>query len=221
MNVPSGRVAPRALLWLLLIPVAHAGLATAAEPNTLSAEELAEGWVLLFDGQTLFGWKPITEADWKVADGVISVSEGEPGLLCTRSQFGNYQLKVDFRSAVGTNSGVFLRTSPKPTDVTTRCYELNIADTADSAFPTGSFVQRQRAIGKHDTADWQTFDVTADGGRFVVRLDGQIVLEYTEPDGARSGSVFGRKISQGTFGLQAHDPKSVVRYKNLRVKRLD
>jgi hypothetical protein len=47
------------------------------------------------------------------------------------------------------------------------------------------------------------------------------VIEYTEPLGSEPGKPFANKLSEGTFGLQAHDPKSVVRYKNIRVKRLD
>jgi hypothetical protein len=47
------------------------------------------------------------------------------------------------------------------------------------------------------------------------------VLEYTEPPGAQAGKSFTRKLDAGTFALQAHDPKSIVRFKNIRVKRLD
>ena len=129
MFAPRNRRLLGACLCLpVLLVLAGLGPIAAAEPNTLSPDELAEGWILLFDGETLFGWRAASEANWEVRDGAISVSQGEPGLLCTTSQFGNYQLKVDFRSAPGTNSGVFLRTSPKPSDVTTKCYELNIAD---------------------------------------------------------------------------------------------
>ncbi len=47
------------LRWsLCMLPaIAPAALASAAEPNALTAEELADGWVLLFDGETLFGWR--------------------------------------------------------------------------------------------------------------------------------------------------------------------
>jgi hypothetical protein len=179
-----------------------------AKPNTLTPEELAEGWILLFDGETLFGWKAASDANWEVSDGAISVSEGEPGLLCTTSQFGDYVLKVDFRSAPGTNSGVFLRTSPKPSDVTSKCYELNIADVADNPFPTGSFVQRQRCEGDHDSADWQTFEVTADGARFLVTLDGQLVLDYTDP----------KPPGRGFIGLQLNSGK--VEFRNVKLKPL-
>jgi hypothetical protein len=53
-----------------------------------------------------------------------------------------------------------------------------------------------------------------------VKVDGKTVLEYNEPAGAQAGRDFGRKLGSGTFALQAHDPKSVVSYKNIRVKKL-
>ncbi len=200
------------LLLALLLAVAATPLEAAeTRPNQLAAEELADGWVLLFDGQTLFGWKPADKADeinWTVADGVITASEGQPGLLHTTSQFTDYQLKVDFRSAPGGNSGVFLRTSPKPADVTRDGYELNIADTADSEFPSGSFVNRQRCTGDHDSADWQTFDVTATGGRFVVKLDGKTVLDYTDP----------KPLGRGYIGLQFRTGK--IEFRNVKLRPL-
>ena len=75
-------------------------------------EELADGWIALFDGQTLFGWKAHSKADWQVKTGRSCVTGGERGLLCTTVQFDNYVLKADFRAAKDTNSGIFLRTAP-------------------------------------------------------------------------------------------------------------
>jgi hypothetical protein len=54
-----------------------------------------------------------------------------------------------------------------------------------------------------------------------VLVDGKKVFECNEPSGTQAGKDFARKLSEGTFALQGHDPKSVVRYKNIRVKRLD
>lgn len=191
----------------VLVALAGGSPLAAAEHNTLTAEELAQGWILLFDGETLFGWKATSDANWEAADGVLSVSQGEPGLLVTTSQFGDYVLKVDFRTAPGTNSGVFLRTSPRPTDVTSKCYELNIAG-QDNPYPTGSFVKRQRCQGDYQSADWQTFEVTADGGRFLVKLDGQLVLDYTDP----------KPLGRGFIGLQLNSGK--VEFRNVKLKPL-
>jgi len=204
--IPTRRLIASALLLV-------AGLLTArvaaAEPNTLSKEELADGWILLFDGQSDFGWKATSKANWKVADGVISVSQGEPGFLYQTSQFGDFALKVDFRAAKGTNSGVFLHTSPQPKDPAKDCYELNIAAPDVSPFPTGSFVGRQKCneyLGSDD--EWQTFDVTARGGKFEVRLDQHVVLEYTDP----------RPLGRGYISLQFN--KGRVEFRNIKLRPL-
>ena len=152
----------------------------AAEPNALTQQEIDDGWILLFDGQTDFGWQATSKANWKVADGVISVSSGEKGLLATTSPFADFALQADFRAPHGTNSGIFLRTPLEPTDPAADCYELNIADPAVSPFATGSFVGRQKAEGVQDTTQWRTFAVTAVGGHFTVQIDGRQVLDYVD-----------------------------------------
>jgi len=154
--------------------------ASADEQNRLTPEEQADGWLLLFDGETLVGWRAAGEAEFRVEDGRIVVSSGDVCLLRTTTQLGDYALKVDFRAAEGTNSGIFLRTSPDPAKVDRDCYELNIAP-PDNPFPTGSFVQRQKVNDAQDSPDqWHSYEVTADGGRFVVRLDGRELLHYTD-----------------------------------------
>jgi hypothetical protein len=180
----------------------------AAEPNTLTPEEIADGWILLFDGQTDYGWHAASKANWKVADGAISVDSGEMGLLHTTSQFADYVLKVDFRSSPGTNSGVFLRTPAVPTNPAADCYELNIAAPAVSPFPTGSFVNREKARAVPASAEWQTFTVKAEGGHFTVGLDGQTVLDYTDP----------RPLARGFIGLQFN--KGRVEFRNVKLKPL-
>lgn len=194
---------------VVAIGIALGGIARAAElPNTLTSEEIADGWILLFDGETDFGWKAMNQADWKVADGVISVTEGEQGLLCTTSEFADYLLKVDFRADRQTNSGIFLRTPAKPTDPASDCYELNIAPD-DNPFPTGSFVKRQRAEDARTTGQWQTFEVLAHGGHFQVKLDGKQVLDDTDPHPPRRGFI----------GLQLNS--GPVEFRNIKLKPLN
>lgn len=182
--------------------------ARADEPNTLTTDELNDGWILLFDGQTDFGWKANGNANWKVADGVISVSSGEMGLLNTTSQFGNFVLKVDFRNPAGTNSGIFLRTPERPTDPAVDCYELNIAAEAVSPFPTGSFVKRKKAAPTIPSDQWRSFVATADGGHFTVMLDGKQVLDYVDP----------KPLARGFIGLQFNS--GAVEFRNIKLKPL-
>jgi hypothetical protein len=54
-----------------------------------------------------------------------------------------------------------------------------------------------------------------------VIIDGKRIFEYNEPPGVEAGKRFEHKLGEGTFALQGHDPKSTIRYKNIRVKRLD
>lgn len=183
----------------------------ATPPVLLTDEELAEGWISLFDGQTLYGWKPTSNADWQVTDGAIVVGSGEPGFLCTTTQFSDYVLKLDFRSDKGTNSGVFLHTAPNltraGTDVETECYELNIAD-SDNPFPTGSLVKRKKAEGEFESTEWQSFEVALEGGKVTVKLDGEQILEYDDPTPPQRGHI----------GLQLNEGK--VSFRNIKLKPL-
>ncbi|MCA9216354.1 MAG: DUF1080 domain-containing protein [Planctomycetales bacterium] len=178
-----------------------------AADNVLTPEEQADGWLLLFDGETTYGWRQSGNADWKVGDGRIIVTEGEQCLLYTTTQFCDYEFKVDFRATPTTNSGIFLRTSPKPQNVTRDCYELNIAP-PDNPFPTGSFVGRQKVEGAGADDAWHTYEVRAEGGHWTVVLDGKEVLEYTDP--APSG--------RGYIGLQHNSGQ--VEFKNVKLKPL-
>ena len=208
MHRHPNRLSTATCLVLFLITAIVGSVANAAEHNRLSPEELAEGWLLLFDGETAFGWRPSSEVNWKVVGGTITASQGKMGLFYTTGQFGNYVLKVDFRSAPGTNSGVFLRTSPNPTNAATQCYELNIADSDSHDFPTGSFLNRKAASGKNDSSDWQTFEATADGAHFLVKLNGDVVLDYTDP----------KPLGRGYIGLQFNSGK--IEFRNVKLKPL-
>ncbi len=182
--------------------------AAGGSPNTLMQEEIDDGWILLFDGETLFGWRDATDADWQVVDGVIRATEGTPGLLHTSTQWGNFELKVDFRIEAGGNSGVFVRTSPEPPPTPGPYYEVNIADSDDEPWPTGSLVHRKKADAVRGTDDWRTMHVTADGGQFTVRIDGTEVLRYNDP----------KPLGRGHVGLQCR--QGTIEFRNIKLKPL-
>jgi hypothetical protein len=186
----------------------------AADHNTLASEEIAGGYILLFDGESLFGWDAATKADWRIEDGAIVVSSGEPGLLNTTSQFADYVLKADFRTDKGTNSGIFLRTEKRPKNPKEGCYELNIADFGTSPFATGSLVSRgeeAKVAANLDSDDWQAFEVTCEGKRITVKVDGKQVLDYTEKHDAKPPLI-------GHIGLQLNSGK--VEFRNIKLKPL-
>ncbi len=175
--------------------------------NQLTKDEIAQGWILLFDGETTFGWKHDSNADWSVEDGAVVVSLGDMSLLYTSVQFSDYVLKVDFRSEPGTNSGIFLSTSPDPADVASDCYELNIAG-QDNPYPTGSLVQRAKVEGDHESDAWQSYEVRVEKGNVNIMLDGKEILTYVDP----------APIGRGHIGLQRNAGK--VQFRNIKLKPL-
>lgn len=82
------------------------------EPNRLTAAERADGWRLLFDGQTLSGWRSFRKPEaptvgWTVEDGCLRhVGNARGGDLVTTDEFDNYEFRFDWRINAGGNSGV-------------------------------------------------------------------------------------------------------------------
>ena len=69
--------------------------------------------------------------------------------------------------------------------------------------------------------EWYRYNIIVEGKRIIVKLNDKVVNDWTEEAGRQPGKDFTRILSSGTFALQAHDPKSVVKYRNIQVKRLD
>lgn len=204
------RMAARVLAFVFIV-VAAAGYPAAAADSTikrLSPDEISAGWLQLFDGATLFGWKANNSIEWKIADGVVYADKGEPGLLLTSCEFADFELRCDFRLERGGNSGIFLRSLFEPRNPTTDCYELNVCDSHPD-FPTGSFV----GLAKPDKpvlgdGGWHTYRVIAAANKIDVAFDGKKILSYTDPRPAAR--------RRGHIGLQKNAGKAEYRNVFLR-----
>ncbi|MFO0066541.1 MAG: DUF1080 domain-containing protein [Pirellulaceae bacterium] len=176
----------------------------------LPVEELDQGWIRLFDGQSLFGWESDGKANWRVEDGELVADEGEPGFLMSQVRWSDYELMVEFRATERTNSGIFLRTEAQPTSPAADCIELNIAP-SDNPFPTGSLVERVRvepeALGENPPDQWHTLHVLADGPHMQVWFDGRSVVDTQIED-----------RTTGRIGLQFRE--GAVAFRNLRIRPL-
>ncbi|MFO0922108.1 MAG: family 16 glycoside hydrolase [Pirellulales bacterium] len=178
--------------------------------NRLTPEELAQGWVRLFDGHTFMGWDlESSKAKWKIEEGALVAEEGEMSLLCTTSTFADYELMVEFQADAKVNSGVFLRTPLEPTDPKSDCIELNIAP-VDNPFPTASLVGRSRAepdvVGPLEEEAWHTFHALLDGDHIQIWIDGKQVVDYVDTT----------RLVAGRIGLQFRE--GTVRFKNIRLR---
>lgn len=182
----------------------------------LTREEIATGWISLFDGNSLFGWQSNNpDVNWKVEEGAITADVGPAGLLLTKVPFVNYELLCEFRFESGGNSGLFLRSKTDPKDLLTDCIELNIADKHPEGYTTGSLVSRAKTntVAPY-SADWQTLHVTVNHNQVIVELNGEEVLEYLDEKGIvpesgfiglqqRFGKIAFRKVNVKPYALRS------------------
>ena len=196
----------------------------AATVQTRAADS-EEGFVSLMDGKTFTGWKQATEhsSTWKIEDGAF-VARGERCHLFyvgDEKPFKNFELKVDVMTGPVSNGGIYFHTKYQADGWPKYGFECQVNNTHGDWKKTGSLYDVVNVPGSPaKDNEWWTQHIIVEGNTVTVKINGQILLEYREPPGAQPGKDFTRKLDQGTFALQAHDPKSVVRYKNIRVKRL-
>ena len=184
-----------------------------------------EGFTSIFDGKTFTGWKTAYEhtTTWSIEDGALTAHGDRCHLFYVGDEkpFVNFELKVDVMTATNSNGGIYFHTHYQASGWPTNGFECQVNVSHGDWKKTGSLYDVAN-LGNTPAKDneWWTQTITVQGSKVTVKINDVLVLEYTEPPGARPGKSFTRKLADGTFALQAHDPKSVVRYKNLRVKRL-
>ena len=192
----------------------------------MQAADSEEGFVKLTDGKTFDGWKPATEntSTWKIEDGAFVARGSRCHLFYVGDQkpFRNFDLKVDVKTEPHSNGGIYFHTKYQEVGWPKYGFECQVNNTHADWKKTGSLYDVVN-IAKSPAQDdkWWTEEIIVKGNKITVKIDGEILFEYTEPAGATAGADFTRKLDEGTFALQAHDPGSVIHYKNIRVKRLD
>lgn len=190
------------------------------------AARAEDGFVELFDGKTFDGWKMATENTntWRIEDGALVTRGGRCHLYYVGDEkpFKNFELKADVMTEPNSNGGIYFHTRYQAVGWPTNGFESQVNVSHGDWKKTGSLYDVAN-LGFTPAKDneWWTQDITVQGNKVTVKINHVTVLEYTEPPGAQPGKAFTRKLAEGTFALQAHDPKSVVRFKNIRVKRLD
>lgn len=191
----------------------------------LAAAETEEGFVPLMDGTTFQGWKAATENPdtWKIEDGAF-VTRGKRNHLFyvgDEKPFKNFELRVEVMTEHGANGGIYFHTRYQETEWPKAGFECQVNVSQSDWKKTGSLYNvANTGLVTCEDGKWWIQDILVQGNTVTVKIDGKTVIQYIEPPGAQPGADFGRKLGEGTFALQAHDPKSVVRYKNIRVKRL-
>ena len=181
-------------------------------------EEAADGWVSMFDGKTLDGWK-VSEGEpgaWKVEDGAIKVS-GNRSHLFHNKQLTDFAFQCEVKTTPGSNSGIFICTDYQAKGWPEQGYEVQVNVSHRDPVKSGSLYNTVKRFdaGVRD-GEWYTQGIEVRGNKVTVSINGEVLYEFDEPPGV----TIDRKLGEGVIALQAHDPKSVVYFRNLKLKDL-
>ena len=201
------------------------GMAISCLLLNLTPRPLADGWVSIFDGKTLNGWKVGDNAStFTVQDGAIVVNGPRAHLFyegpVNNHNFKNFEWKAQVKTMPGSNSGMFIHTTYQDTGWPSKGYEIQVNQTHTDWRKTGSVYSLQdvkETFVKDD--EWYTEQISVQGKKVTIRINDKIINEYTEPDSISRGSS-GKKLSMGTVAIQGHDPKSKVLFKDIMVRVL-
>jgi Domain of Unknown Function (DUF1080) len=179
-----------------------------------------KGWIKLFDGKTLDGWKASENpSTFTVEDGMIVVFGDRAHLFYTGSvgnhNFKNFEFKVKVMTTPGSNSGLFIHTEYQETDWPKKGYEIQVNQTHTDWRKTGSIyaVQDVKEVFVKDN-EWYTEHIIVQGQRITVKVNDKVINDYVVPADEKS------RLSNGTIAIQGHDPKSKIFYKDVMVKIL-
>jgi hypothetical protein len=187
------------------------------------------GWTPLFNGKDLTGWTASENKDtFSVEDGLIVVRGDRSHLFYTGDvndgEFKDFELWVEVKTEPKANSGIYFHTEYQETDWPMKGYEVQVNQSHEDPRKTGGLygIVDVMDVSPVEDGEWYVEHITVKGKHIVVRVNGKVTADYTEPEGVeREGRMVGRKIDKGTFALQGHDPGSVIRYRQVWVKPLD
>lgn len=197
-----------------------------------SSRAADEGWLSLFDGRTMAGWKAAENpSSFRVQDGAIACDGPRAHLFYAgadgQAAFEDFELSADVLTKPGANSGIYFHTTFQDTGWPAQGFEVQV----DNSQPLqGDYLELKKtgslygirnvykAMVRDD--EWFNVLVTVRRPRVQVRLNGLLVVDYREPDAPLPPEARVNRLGRGTFALQCHDPASKVFYRNLRVRRL-
>ncbi|MGH9674554.1 MAG: 3-keto-disaccharide hydrolase [Bryobacteraceae bacterium] len=202
------------LTALLLVPVVAASAQRPIRPG--------EDWVALFNGKDLTGWVEVGKEKWVVADGVI---HGEAvtkayGYLKTDKNYKDFHLSIRFKCEGDGNSGLFFHADFKPgTPDVSQGLQFEI-DCTINRHTAGIYGDGRNWIvwpspeneGVVRQNDWNDMQVRVEGNRYVSRLNGVLMVDYTDPS---------PRSHDGAIALQLHSGgRGNMKFKDIYIRDL-
>ena len=241
MSLLGACLAGASLAAPVAVAAQQAGSAGGAAPlNTLTPEERAAGWRLLFDGKTTAGWRgwkmDSMPSGWQVVDGTLKRVKPAADIITTE-KFRNFELSLEWNIAKNGNSGIFYRASEDPGDnaIYWSAPEMQVLD--DAGHPDGQ--SRLTAAGADyglypspagvvkPPGQWNQVRLVVNGNHVEHWLNGVKVVQYElgSPDWEAKVKAskfaphprYGRN-AEGYIGLQEHEYP--VAFRNIKIRVL-
>ena len=193
------------------------------EPASCEPTDPGAGYTSLFDGTGTDGWRMSGPGRFDLVDCEL-LSRGGLGLYWYEAEsFDSYSLKADWKVAGDDNSGVFVG-FPNPGDdpwvAVNQGHEVQIDATDAPDRTTGAIYAFQSAdVAARDAAlnppgEWNEFEITVEGDRIRVHLNGVLINDYTDTDPNRMNAP-------SYVGIQNHGDGDDVYFRNIRVRAID
>jgi hypothetical protein len=218
------------LLFLIVLFISNSKTSIAQTKKDVSQ------WKQLFNGRDLSGWKHVGGGSRYVEDGLLA-SKGGMGLLYwTGGKLGNCIIRVVYKMQnFNSNAGVFIRVPIEPKEEWMPVYygyEVQIdnhpeTSNEDEYHISGTLYAFTKPLAKPGKPgpDWNTMEITLDGPRTIIYLNGEKVTDYTEgqptPERKFSFEPYpGIRPNEGYIGLQNHGDEDIVYFKEVAVRPL-
>ncbi len=188
-------------------------------------DQKESGWVPLFNGKDLTGWKKNGDEKWIVEQGTVlcESTANKYGYLTTETTYRDFNLRLKFKGEAAGNSGVFFHaqiTGIDPQhgpDIEGMQVEVdpNIGKHTGGLYESGGrgWVAQPTAEGEQalEPGAWNELEVSVHGAHIVTQLNGTKIVDFTDPT---------PKFTDGVIGLQIHTGGGVkVRWKDIYLKQ--
>lgn len=208
-------------------------------PNTLTPQEQAAGWHLLFDGKTIDQWRGYKATDvpaaWHVDNGLLTkTGEGED--IVTKQTYANFELQMDWKITTGGNAGLFYRGTEEYDHIYWSAPEYQLLDDAnhpDGRNPLTSagadYALYPAPRGYVNPAnEWNHTRIVVDGNHVQHYLNGHLMVDYTLMSPDWEAKVKASKFAdwphygrapRGLIGLQGDHP-GTLEIRNMKIREL-
>ena len=212
----------------LLVAMLVAPLAVIGADEAKGKKNGEKGFISLFDGKSLNGWKVNKEnpKSIMVKDGNIVIDGPRTHLFYAgdveKHNFKNFVLRAQVKTFPKANSGIYFHTKYEDSGWPYAGFEAQVNNThGDPKKSGGLYAVKDVNPAPAKDGEWFDYEIRVKDKKVIIKINGKITSSWKEvPNAPHLKSMPGRKLGSGTFALQAHDPKSVVHYRNIRVRPL-